>query len=136
MRKIAFIILSISILVSCTKFEEGPSISLLSVKNRIVGKWKLDKYLLDGADSTESYLNGYNEEWEFFKNKTLVYTKGQQNPIDGTWELQETNVVVKLQMMNANFEYYEYDTLPLIRLTNREMWARYENGVEKQYIAE
>jgi hypothetical protein len=136
MRKLALFFLSIGVLFSCTKFEEGPSISLLSVKNRLQGKWKLEKYLLDGADSTESYLNGYNEEWEFFKNKTLVYTKGQQNPIDGTWDLHETNVVVKLQMMNGNFEYYEYDTLPLIRLTNREMWARYENGVEKQFIAE
>jgi hypothetical protein len=39
------------LLATCKKYEEGPLISLRTVKNRIYGKWKIEEYFINGVDS-------------------------------------------------------------------------------------
>jgi hypothetical protein len=137
MRKIFILTLAVISVVSCGKFEEGPFLSFLSVKKRVEGKWKLDKYLMDGADSTESFLRGFSEEYDFKDDFTLVYTLRNRQPVDGKWVIEGNEILLELEMTSTNgIEYIERDTLPLVRLTNRQMWARYENGIEKQYKAD
>ena len=98
MRKILILTLAVIFVVSCGKFEEGPFFSFFSVKKRVEGKWKLDKYLMDGGDSTESFLKGYTEEYDFKDDFTLVYTLRQQQPVDGKWEIEGNQILLELQI--------------------------------------
>ena len=49
---LASLILVISILTDCKKYDEGPLISLRTKKARLAGDWKIEKILYDGGDST------------------------------------------------------------------------------------
>lgn len=44
---------------SCKKYEEGPSFSLKTVKARLSGEWQIEKYTVNGIDSTELIWNDY-----------------------------------------------------------------------------
>ena len=134
MRKIGILVLSIVILASCGKFEEGPKFSLRSVKNRMEGEWTLEKYSVEGEDLTETYLDGKTEEWRFDGDFTLKYTDRSTEQITGTWEISDNLILIELKMKTPDgLQYFEQDTLPLTRLTNQEMWVKYENGIEKHY---
>jgi len=53
------IVIQISLIVivfsACTKYPDGPSFSLAAKKTRVVGKWKLDKFYINGIDKTETF---------------------------------------------------------------------------------
>ncbi|NTW31457.1 MAG: hypothetical protein HGB12_02335 [Bacteroidetes bacterium] len=57
MKKVFYIItLSAFVLFfACGRYEDGPEFSLRSVKNRITGSWKVDKFYIDGIDSTDEF---------------------------------------------------------------------------------
>ena len=42
------------ILLGCKKYEEGPALSLRSEENRLLGLKQIEKYTVDGVDSTSS----------------------------------------------------------------------------------
>jgi hypothetical protein len=136
MKKLSGVLLALMLIFGCGKFEEGPKISFVSVKNRIAGEWKLEKFMQDEVDITEAYLGGLTVEYTFEKDFTLEYRELGNQPIKGTWEVDGTNLLLELEMTSpSGLEYFEQDTLPLIRLTNSEMWARFENGDEKHFTA-
>ena len=111
-------------------------ISFRSVKNRVSGEWTLDKYISNDVDSTEFYLNGGTEDYKFTSDFTVEYTEVGKDMVTGTWEIQDNLVLLKLEMKSPQgLDYIEQDTLNLIRLTNKEMWAVYGNDVVKQFTA-
>ncbi len=136
MRKITLLSIAVTLFFSCGKFEEGPRISFLSVKSRVMGEWTLEKYVLDGEDITETYLNGRTEEFKFQGDNVMEYKTLSNDVVEGNWEIEDNMVLMELKMTTPEgLPYIEQDTLPLVRLTNKEMWARYENGVEKHFSA-
>lgn len=136
MRKITLLLIAVTLFFSCGKFEEGPKISFLSVKSRVMGEWTLEKYMLDGEDITETYLNGLTEELKFQADNVMEYKTLSNDVVEGNWEIEDNMVLMELKMTTPEgLPYLEQDTLPLVRLTNKEMWARYENGVEKHFSA-
>lgn len=42
---------------SCSKYEEGPFISLKSKKSRLLGEWKVVEFIKDNEDLTQFYLD-------------------------------------------------------------------------------
>ncbi len=111
-------------------------ISFRSVKNRVVGEWTLDKFVSNGVDSTEFYLNGGTEDFNFSKDLTLEYTQVGQDMVSGTWEIQDNLILLRLEKKSPQgLNYIEQDTLELSRLTNTEMWAVFQNDVVKQFKA-
>jgi len=136
MRKITLLSIAVTLFFSCGKFEEGPRISFLSVKSRVMGEWTLEKYMLDGEDITETYLNGRTEEFKFQADNVMEYKTLSNDVVEGNWEIEDNMVLMELKMTTPEgLPYIELDTLPLVRLTNKEMWARYENDVEKHFSA-
>jgi hypothetical protein len=136
MKRITWFLFVFIAFMSCGKFEEGPMISFRSVKNRVSGEWTLDKYISNGVDSTEFYLNGGTEDYKFTSDFTVEYTEVGKDMVTGTWEIQDNLVLLKLEMESPQgLNYIEQDTLNLIRLTNQEMWAVYGNDVVKQFTA-
>ncbi|GDX52397.1 hypothetical protein LBMAG27_14440 [Bacteroidota bacterium] len=60
MKKISCLfILSLLINFSCKKYPDGPTFSLRSPSQRIIGAWKLKVYMINGTDSINIFSN-YN----------------------------------------------------------------------------
>jgi hypothetical protein len=97
MKKVIFIILIlVAISEGCKKYEDGPCFSLRSVKNRIVGTWKVDKLYIDGIDSTEEYNTKLGFDLEFNKDSyngkyfwKLSLKKDNIEYTQGMWEFPE-----------------------------------------------
>ncbi len=139
MRKLTFFIVIFMTVMACHKYENGPFISFRSVKNRVIGNWKLVGYTVNGQDQLDSLLGGYDYMWKFKEDKTLERLIRANQPIEGTWEISsDNNVIVTLKMINVNGGgvYYEKDTLNLTRLTNKEMWDEQPGRIVEKYEAQ
>ena len=152
---ILFLVIIVSITEGCKRFEDGPTISLCSVKSRITGTWKVDKFYIDGADSTDEYYFKLGCEMKFTKenynsygyNTIYIINCKNGNMLKGHWKfLHNPN------RLNIYFNENPYFTSPIgpivsdrsgywtiIRLTNNEFnltltnWPDI-NGVEKTYL--
>jgi hypothetical protein len=121
---------------SCSKLEDGPAISFRSKENRLIGKWKLTKWMEDGVDITSSQTNGVDIVFQFEENRSLTIDRGQDGIFEGSWNLEENNVIMDLQMLSEFGNYIDKDTLFLKRLTNKEIVARYNDVVETELVFE
>jgi len=55
------IILLSVIILSCSKYDDGPNLSLYSKGARVAGNWYFDRVLFGDADSTDNYRYGMME---------------------------------------------------------------------------
>ncbi len=139
MRKLTLIIGLFMLLMACHKYENGPFISFRSVKNRVIGNWKLVEYSVNGENQLDSLVGDEDYLWEFKEDYTLIRDRGGDQPVNGVWEISEENdIIVTLKMVNVDGGgyYYEKDTLDLTRLTNKEMWAEYAGRIVEKYEAQ
>lgn len=139
MRKLTLIIGLFMLLMACHKYENGPFISFRSVKNRVIGNWKLVEYSVNGENQLDSLVGDEDYLWEFKEDYTLIRDRGGNQPVNGVWEISEENdIIVTLKMVNVDGGgyYYEKDTLDLTRLTNKEMWAEYAGRIVEKYEAQ
>jgi len=123
-------------MASCSKFEDGPAISFRSKENRLTGKWKLTKWTEKGVDVTDSMSIGDGLYYEFSDNGSVVISVGPTPPIEGTWLMEETNVIMDLQLVSEFGNYIDKDTLMLKRLTNKEMVVFYDDELETELFFE
>jgi hypothetical protein len=57
--KTGILVLIVLVTYSCKKYDEGPLISLRSKEKRMSGEWDIQKFIVDGYDST-SFFNKYD----------------------------------------------------------------------------
>ena len=127
-------------LTSCKKYEDGPSITLLTKKMRLDGEWKVDSYYINDVDKTTDYRN-------FIESETLTMDKSgswtysatdavfhQTSSNVGTWTF--INDKEDLQMTNTSNNSVE--TWHILRLTNKEFWYDItdSNGNRTEYHME
>ena len=158
MKRILLILLILAgIIAGCKKFEDGPCFSLRSVKNRITGTWKVDKFYIDGADSTDEFNSKLGCEIEFSRDAyqttnyiRTIYLKNCNNgkTLKGLWSffnkenelhiyftetLDFTNAIGPLGSDKDAF-------WTILRLTNKEFnltianWPDFIHGFKKTYI--
>jgi hypothetical protein len=84
----------LSVLTACSKYDDGPFLSLYSKGARVGGKWTFSRVYVDGADSTERF---YSQRIDFIftreeeENLFLWYTNlaatapTPDNPRMGRW---------------------------------------------------
>ena len=100
----AFILLSI---VSCGKYEDGPSISFRSKKQRVVNTWQ-NEYDSDeifdfkNDGSCEVYYISdlpfkYNGTWDFSEDKSQITVTVSGNPGFGTISVQYIFNIIELR---------------------------------------
>lgn len=67
MRKLLFIVLIAGTLLplSCSKFENGPSVSFRSLEKRFEGEWLLKYFTVDGIDSLSFWNSFFGNECDF-----------------------------------------------------------------------
>src|SRR5436190_22042595 len=114
---LSIIVTTIFVTTSCGKFEEGPKFSLLTIKARLAGHWKLESSTVNGVDNTSSF--GSDFEWDIEKNHT--YKIKGASPDEGKWELGEDKDDVFFQSSQPGVFEKSYR---ILKLKNKEMWLR------------
>jgi hypothetical protein len=119
---------------SCSKYEEGPKISLLSKSKRISRVWIVE-YSINLSTNIEHSADFQGWSLEFFKDgaykQTIIY--GQtQTTINGNWEFIGDNQL-RLNFIAAGEEQIVFYTI--LRLSKNELWLKDEKE-EIHYYSE
>ena len=134
LKKQVYIIILITVIFSaCKKYPDGPLISFRSKLNRIEGKWNVDKFYVDGIDSTESFNQNLALKIEFTKKKYgskhsyAIYYESASNNIYlyGYWYFKEENIISTILNESIVYEMGPFTAnsssmWTIIRLTNKE----------------
>ncbi len=142
MKKILFFtILSIAI-VSCNKYEDGPSISFRSAEKRLTGKWEISKILFNEKDISLGYFSSNLNSFPF-----SIYSDWSKDYFIGISHT-DGNIIAKSDLIlndkkttitfalvpQAPYESYSNEifcTIPvfkdttewkILRLKNEELW--------------
>ena len=122
--------------ISCGKYEDGPSFSILSKKSRVVGEWYYEGIYVDGQEmTTPDDLVGFSSTFE--KNGDyldMAVDAGNPFVTVGTWEFanDKEELAITTQYVDWN-NTLVYNTInyKILRLTNKELWySRIVNGSE------
>ena len=121
----AFILLAfIPTGLSCSKYDNGPKISLVTKKNRISRDWKTQYSvnLNTGIEHSADYTG-----WLLSINKDGAYSNVisynlEQTTHNGDWEfLGDNQVRFKFTTTDEQIEYYT-----ILRLSRKEFWIKNE----------
>jgi hypothetical protein len=114
-------------ITSCKKYEDGPTLSLRSKKERIANIWVIESANRNGVDVTNAYKDyiltltksggaTLQLKVDFFGTDVFLQT-------DGTWSLEELNNNLRLDFENDDFDRY----YKITKLKEKELSLR-ENG--------
>jgi hypothetical protein len=119
-KSILFCTVALATLIgSCGKYEDGPSISLRSRTSRVAGDWKIKKATSDGTDIT-GFLSGliysYTKDGDFTWTWNALTDKGK-------WEFYDND-----EKMIMTDESGDKDTVVITMLKNTEMHLKSLDG--------
>jgi hypothetical protein len=119
--------------MGCKKYPEGPSLSLLTKKERVTNDWVIDKYFIDDTDYTEAYHNVFSKsklsikrdctyQKETVSEKSTTITKGKWDFGYKHYNLvfNEISITQNGSQKVANAEH-QFEILKLKRV---ELWFR------------
>ena|ERR1051326_738628 len=123
-------VMAMVVMTACSKYPEGPKLSLRSKTSRLAGDWKLSKYLKNGTDITSQVL-GSGDMMTVSITKdgkwTSSYTSGSFTfTSNGTWEFVEKKE--KLKMVTDGSTDTDGDTTTIVKLKNKEFWTEDTQG--------
>jgi hypothetical protein len=101
------------VFTACSKYDDGPLVSLRKRESRVANVWKVDKAVdLNGADSTSLY---FLKKWELTNNYSVIYFVNNVKHF-GRWQFTA----------NEDNVEFVYDSLPtetytIKRLTEDEL---------------
>lgn len=138
MKKIAFLgfVLSLgtaSVLTSCSKYEEGPKLTLLSKKNRLTNDWKLTA--IADSNGTSLDMTGFSTTMSLendgaFSGNSNYTAFGQQvfnYDVTGTWEFTDDKETLTLTTLTVNTQSTnDISKMTIVRLANDELKMRDE----------
>lgn len=116
--------LLMGILAGCSKYDDGPVISLYSKGARVAGKWSFSRVFMDGADSTERF---YKQRIDFIFDRqegggyfqwytdVTATSASADNPRIGHW----TFIADKDSFKITVYDIVNMDTIPLNWKINR-----------------
>ena len=126
--KIAFLA-SVSCLVSCRKYPDGPTFSLESKKSRIANVWTVDKFFINGTDQTDFYRSLIKKETMVllkegrFKYSEVSNWAWAMPDYEGKWELIHNKEDIEMTPDDPNLDTKTYK---ILRLKSKEMWLQRE----------
>jgi hypothetical protein len=137
--KITVALIAATIMISatsCSKYEDGPGVSLVPRDERVANTWEFDKVYEDGEEVTENY-----DQYELYTSSDgdaqldAEYNFGGvtvETSTNGTWEFQNDEE-------NISFDYEDDDqdnTYQILRLTQDELWLRELGGETEIHLKE
>ncbi|MDD3876755.1 MAG: hypothetical protein PHT69_09045 [Bacteroidales bacterium] len=114
---------------SCGKYEDGPSFSLSTKKNRVVNTWKIEKIFVNDVDRTslfQAFIDSYKVELTSDDKvvETLTSILGTQTN-NGTWEFSSGKESIITTISGNKISYR------ILRLMSDEMWLEEMDGNNK-----
>ncbi len=110
-------------LISCGKYDEGPGLSLRSKKGRLAGDWMVEKATSTTGSTVTDMTSWFaNYSINFEKDGKYSATFGSITDV-GSWEFSDD----KMMVISTNSSGGK-DSMPIIRLTNKEFWTKEVNG--------
>jgi len=114
--KFLLAVLLFSLLAGCSKYEDGPLVSLRSRETRVTNVWRVATATnLSGADTTSAY---YLKKWELTKEFSIIYSENQTKYF-GKWQFTQNNE--NLEMV---YDSLETETFIIKKLKEDEMILR------------
>lgn len=131
MKNIVIIAIVALFIVSCSKYEEGPSMSLASKTARLINDWEVEKVIENGIDITTDYKIMYpDQSFHYFRNYTLKQVENETE-LAKAWEWGEDKETIIITWKLLETEHVQ--TKRIIRLASSEFW--YSTTLnEKSYI--
>ena len=115
-------------MVSCSKYEDGPAISVRSKKDRLTNTWKMNRAFEGGEVVTENYeqfmlqlLDGGYTKWVYiatFNDRTEEYET------EGTWEFSDSKEELVLNMENDHLD----QSFIILKLDKEHLWLLDESS--------
>ena len=127
MRKYYFLLFVFlaSILSTCKKYPEGPFISFRAKEKRLLGSWKVAKYLVDGIDSTTAkYPNLSSSTCYFGFSHAAQYAGDSCDSVDGSWSFDNKRTHLQLWAPSGpkgSIFLSETISWEILKLSNKEM---------------
>ena len=122
-RILVLFLLSVFVLSSCGKYEEGPMISLLPKMMRLTSQWQLDKLYIDDVEQTlsDDDKDDYIDLKDGGVYEIVTVSGSYSTTSTGTWELTSSKEQLVLKYDFGTITYNEeYD---ILRLTSKELWV-------------
>ncbi|MFO7790016.1 MAG: hypothetical protein R6V32_05535 [Bacteroidales bacterium] len=120
---------------SCSKYEEGPAISLKSKEARMAGTYTVDKVLKNGEEdsNTMDLLSGVEFTFEKDGAGEMRYTMGSVSyNTDLEWQFNDDKTELQVRTMEQEDEWSDWETSEIIKLTDTEVWT-VEDEDDDQY---
>lgn len=120
------------VLASCSKYEEGPNVSLKTKKERITNKWKLRSAWVNGHYALDQV---YDHIYEITKEGNITLINFDQQIHHGSWEFtdEKQNLLLRLYFRETD-EVIETKEWEILRLKSEELWIRtLHEGIEYEY---
>lgn len=110
----------------CKKYEDGPTISFVSRKDRISNTWEIESVIKNGDDYTTTY-NAFAPNLKYDINKNGSMTASQtigSVPVNltGSWTFQSNDEEVKFSFSTGDQVYI------ILRLKQKELWLKQVAG--------
>jgi hypothetical protein len=131
MKKLVLFFSLLTFVFSCSKYEDGPAISLRTKKHRLVNSWAVKQVLVNGNDSTTAFLTTFanfilridkpgSYQMKYSYNAAILTTE------DGTWVFKNDKEYLVFDPSNF-IDPYERK---ILRLKEKELWLYYlDNSV-------
>jgi len=131
--KLTVFVLFISF-VSCQKFADGGLVK--KADTRILTTWKLQSYLVDGVEATQTLvISGLNETYNDNGTYSRSYTDSDGLPFDesGQWNLDDKSEIVDISGVSSLELSDQHSTVSsdhynINRMKKDEYWYSYTNG--------
>ena len=118
---IAITLLGSILFTSCKKYEDGPTISLLTRKTRMVNEWVIEKATDEKGNDVTSYWQGANPLLSIKKDKTYSSTIILGVILSGIWDFSNKDEDV---VFSQSSPYANSTTYKILRLKDKELWLR------------
>lgn len=124
---VALLALTMVIISSCNKYEEGPKFTLLTAKARVTGDWKVTVITVNGQNQD---LSGTSSEISIEKDDT--YTSSNSYTFGGTSYTTTDNGTWKFNSDKTEFITTDSDgdvsTATIVMLKNKMMKTKQVDG--------
>jgi len=121
---------------SCSKYEEGPFISLRSVEKRIAGEYNLETYLINDQiiPLTDMGISEYRVVYNSDGTGTSYITVNSSTAeTEFEWELDAKKENIRERSKGLNEQWSAWsDYKTILKLTNTEFWYSDSNSTEQQ----
>lgn len=137
MKKIALLAVLLTTIVSCKKYPEGPSFSLISRSERLANTWKIAKVLEDGVDKTSDYQSAF-KDYAATVDKAGTYSLSYKilgllsYSENGNWSFNDDQSMVTFDPTSNNNSNWD---VKILKLKEDELWFLDEdnNGKKIEY---